>query len=159
MKSKISRVGLLLTILFFALGFTSNAQKYYGSACVKLQKSDGKYRYHTVVMGTYTDCYSVTSAKAKLLQLLDESKQYGEEFASNVVYDVEEQNSSNYNGDATARVVNTKGEERTIIVKTSDYSSDKTRNGRKQELLRLLESKKSYDETYYECIIFDLSTN
>lgn len=159
MTRKTSKVVLLLTILFAALSFTSNAQKYYGSACVKLKNSDGKYRYHTVVMGTYTDCYSVTSAKARLLQQLEESKGYREEFAGSVVYDIEPANSSAYHGDATARVVNSKGEERTIIVKTSDYASDKTKNGRKQELLQLLESKKSYDETFYECIIFDLSTN
>lgn len=158
MKRKISKIGLLLTVLFAALSFTSNAQKYYGSACVKLKNAEGKYRFQTVIMGTYTDCYSITSAKAKLLQQLEESKGYNEEFAGSVVYDIEENNSTNYNGDATARVINSKGEERTIIVKTGDYSSDKSKNGRKQELLRLLESKKGYDETYYECIIFDLGT-
>jgi hypothetical protein len=82
---------------------------------------------------------------------------YVQEFARNVAYDIEENNSSIYNGDATARVINSKGEEQTIIVKTGDYSSDKSKNGRKKELLQKLKSEKKYNEEFIEGINYDLN--
>lgn len=159
MKGKISKIGLLLTIFFVALGFTSNAQNYGGSAYVTVKSKSGTYRTINVVSENplFAPKTSTGDAKNALLSKLKQELSYDEEMVDDIYYNVDKLTSDSYKGQASVRVKDKDGKRRVISVTTGDYESDKTLLGRKRELLQKLKSEKKYNEEFIESISYDLN--
>ena len=159
MKEKFLKVGLLLTIFFVALGFTTNAQNYGGSAYVTVKSKSGAYRTINVISESvlYSPKTSMGDAKNALLSKLKQELSYDEEMIDDIYYNVDKLTSDSYKGQASVRVKDKDGNRRVISVITGDYESDKTLLGRKRELLQKLKSEKKYNEEFIEGISYDLN--
>lgn len=154
----ITKLGLAV-MLFMATTVFNNvmAQKYGGSAYVHVRNSEGKNRVLTATIScTYpTESYAKTELEKTLLS----KKRVGDEYNSQIYYDIDlsrKYDSRYYGGSASVRVKNEDGESR--VLNTSISCTRTSVCEAKGELQLSLMAKKRLGEEFISGITYDIDS-